>query len=642
MQVKLHKYLFAGTRNIHDLFFERAQKLGFLEFISVLGAKPHLFPEDVQKAKSALKILSKHAKGKQEDETPGHISEIVDQVLAIREKLDLSLEKRRFLQLEMIRVKPFGSFSLDQIHAIEEEGNRYIQFFMIPHDRLPADLTPEELIYLDRVDNIDYFLSVGTEKFFHEGFTEVHIERSYDDLLCEFEALDVEIKEMERIEISLCAYGKMMEEYIFTRMNAINLNFAKEDVDYFVEDKLFMIQAWIPEDRIKDLDELTNGLSIISQKVAIEKEDQPPTYLKNSGFSAMGEDLVYVYDTPATSDKDPSSWVIWFFALFFGMIIADAGYGCLFFSAALFAWFKFGKTFTGIKRRMLKLFTLISLSTIIWGVLIASYFSIQMKPGSFLNKISLPYSLALKKVEFHHQNETELYKEWVEDYPEIENVDPAAQILDQGVKMKGDKKVYELMSSLYDSIFLEISIIIGIIHLSLSFIRNLYRSWFGIGWIMTLIGGYLFFPKILSGHSMAVFTGLIEEQYSHLLGEYLLIGGLILAAVLQMIQQRSVFSIIGTFFKVIEVFADVLSYLRLYALGLASVVLAGTFNDLGPEIGGAVFGPIIILLGHIVNITLGTMAGVIHGLRLNFLEWYHHCYEGGGNKFSPLRLLKRE
>ncbi len=642
MQVKLHKYLFAGTRNIHDLFFERAQKLGFLEFISVMGGKPHLFPEDVQKAKSALKILSKHAKGKQEEEAPGHISEIIDQVLATRDKLDLAIEKSRLLQLEMMRVKPFGSFSLDQIHAIEDEGNRYIQFFMMRHDRLPAELIPEELIHIDRVDNIDYFICIGTEKFFHEGITEVHMERSYDDLLVEWETLYSEIKEMEHIEISLCSYGKMMEEYIFTRMNAINLNFAKEDVDYFVEDKLFMIQAWIPEYRIKELDELTKGLAIISQKVAIEKDDQPPTYLKNSGFSAMGEDLVYVYDTPATSDKDPSGWVIWFFALFFGMIIADAGYGCIFFAAALFGWFKFGKSFTGIKRRMLKIFTLISISTIIWGVLIASYFSIQMKPGSFLNKISLPYQLALKKVEFHHQNSTELYKEWVQDYPAIENVDLPADILDKGIKVKGDKNVYELMGSLYDSIFLEISIIIGIIHLSVSFIRNLYRSWFGFGWIMTLIGGYLFFPKVLSGHSMAVFTGLIEEQYSHLLGEYLLYGGLVLAVILQMIQQRSFFSIIGTFFKVIEVFADVLSYLRLYALGLASVVLAGTFNDLGPEIGGVVFGPIIILVGHIVNITLGTMAGVIHGLRLNFLEWYHHCYEGGGNKFSPLRLLKRE
>jgi V/A-type H+-transporting ATPase subunit I len=54
---------------------------------------------------------------------------------------------------------------------------------------------------------------------------------------------------------------------------------------------------------------------------------------------------------------------------------------------------------------------------------------------------------------------------------------------------------------------------------------------------------------------------------------------------------------------------------------------------------GLFFGALIIALGHVTNITLGIMGGVIHGLRLNFLEWYHHCFEGGGKKFNPLKLF---
>ena len=151
----------------------------------------------------------------------------------------------------------------------------------------------------------------------------------------------------------------------------------------------------------------------------------------------------------------------------------------------------------------------------------------------------------------------------------------------------------------------------------------------------------MFFPKVLEGTSMLVYTGLMSRDYSIMLGEYMLYGGLIMAIVIAIIQERSI-SGLAAIFKAIEVFSDALSYLRLYALGLASMVLAGTFNEIGPDIGGPIFGPVIILLGHIVNISLGVMAGVIHGLRLNFLEWYHHCYDGGGKKFSPLRLLKRE
>ncbi|MCH9617333.1 MAG: hypothetical protein SP4CHLAM5_07420 [Chlamydiia bacterium] len=641
MQVKIEKYLFAGTKNNHDRFFEKAQALGMMEFISVTGKKPHLFPEDVQKAKDALKILSIHAKGKQENDAPVPILDIISEVVSTKEKLEILYEKKRSLKVERIRVKPFGSFSMEEIHAIEEEGRRHIQFFMIKHDRIPTSKVPGELVYIGHELDIDYYIYIGKEKFSHKAFTQVHIERSIDAVNEEMDSTAKEISSLQRLELENCRYIHLMQEYVFARMNSINLNFAKEDVDYFIEDKLFVIEAWIPLTKKKKLEELLDGLAIISEKVAIEKDDQPPTYLKNSGFSRMGEDLVYVYDTPAIDDKDPSAWVLWFFALFFGMIVSDAGYGFLFLALALFLWKKSGKGLKGAKRRMLKILTLISCSTIIWGVMVASYFSIQLKPNDFLNKISLPYNLALEKVEFHRKAGTDMYKDWVKDYPAIEDVDVPAEILSKGTKVKAGNLVYDLMGDIYDSIFLEISLIIGIIHLTLSFLRNMYRSWSGIGWIFTLFGGYLFFPKMLQGYSMLVYTGVISADLSFVIGEQMLYGGFSLAILLSIIQARSL-SGIASLFKAIEVFSDVLSYLRLYALGLASMVLAGTFNEIGPAIGGPMFGWLIILLGHIVNITLGVMAGVIHGLRLNFLEWYHHCYEGGGKKFSPLRLLKSE
>jgi len=641
VQVKIEKFLFAGTKNSIDRFFDKAQKMGFIQFISVTGKKPHLFPKEVQRAKDAIKILSTHAKGKQDDEAPVPIAQVINEVITTSEKLEVAREQKRLLRMELKRLAPLGSFSIDQIHAIEEEGHKSIQFFMMRHDRIPASEVPKELIFLTRENNIDYFMYVGDEKFDHEAITEMEVERSRDAVQEELTTLQEDIKEWEALELDNCKYIKLMEEYIFRRMNSINLNFAKDDVDLFVEDKLFMIEAWVRKDQTEKVRQLTDDLAIISEKVAIEKDDRPPTHLKNKRFAKMGEDLVYVYDTPDIQDKDPSSWVLWFFALFFGMIISDAGYGMLFLAGAIFGWIKYGKTVKGMGRRMLKTLTLISCSTIIWGVMVASYFSIKFEPNDFLNRISLPYNLALKKVEYHHNHDTPLYKEWVKDYPNIADVDRPEVIIEKATKKKGNHIVYDLMDTTYDGIFLELSLLVGIFHLCTSFARNLYRSWSGFGWILALLGGYLYFPKILNAYSMAVYTGLMTRDYSIQLGEYMLYGGLISAVVLAIIQERSIAGI-GVIVKAIEVFADTLSYLRLYALGLASMVLAGTFNEIGPAIGGPVFGPIIILLGHIVNISLGVMAGVIHGLRLNFLEWYHHCYEGGGKKFSPLRLLKRE
>ena len=91
--------------------------------------------------------------------------------------------------------------------------------------------------------------------------------------------------------------------------------------------------------------------------------------------------------------------------------------------------------------------------------------------------------------------------------------------------------------------------------------------------------------------------------------------------------------------NLVTVFADVLSYLRLYALSLAGAIMAETFNTEGAGL-GLFIGFIIILIGHSVNIGLSFMGGVIHGLRLNFLEWYHFCFYGGGRLFKPLSKLR--
>ena len=90
---------------------------------------------------------------------------------------------------------------------------------------------------------------------------------------------------------------------------------------------------------------------------------------------------------------------------------------------------------------------------------------------------------------------------------------------------------------------------------------------------------------------------------------------------------------------VIEVFADVLSYLRLYALALAGSIMANTFNSFSSKM-PFIFGILVLIIGHTLNIVLSVMGGVIHGLRLNFLEWYHYSFEGEGKKHRPLALLQ--
>jgi V/A-type H+-transporting ATPase subunit I len=93
---------------------------------------------------------------------------------------------------------------------------------------------------------------------------------------------------------------------------------------------------------------------------------------------------------------------------------------------------------------------------------------------------------------------------------------------------------------------------------------------------------------------------------------------------------------------VTRVFGDVLSYLRLFALGLASASLALTFNDLARQAGqvqglGLLFAILILFVGHLLNLLLALMSGVVHGLRLNYIEFYNWALSGEGYAFKPFR-----
>lgn len=116
-------------------------------------------------------------------------------------------------------------------------------------------------------------------------------------------------------------------------------------------------------------------------------------------------------------------------------------------------------------------------------------------------------------------------------------------------------------------------------------------------------------------------------------------GGAIIAVIIALFKHKWFGLLEATF--VIQIFGDVLSYLRLYALGLSGSLLTSTMNEMAAS-APLVLGIVILLCGHAVNLVLSIMGGVIHGLRLNFLEWYHYSFEGGGKMFNPLKKIDVE
>ena len=637
MIINVKKYLFIGVQEDLDLFFIRAQEKGFIEFLSEKERRALDYPEQLQNVITALKVLSK-----QPLEKPAELTKDLDPeklaftVVENKNWLDKLLEEKRMLKAEITRIEPLGDFSLPEIRELENQANRHIQFFCVKESKLKKSPPPDELIYLNSEYDMEYFMSISPKVESFPGMIEMHFEKSLHELKRQLEHVTTTIKKCEKELKENTAYIDFLKDHLALKLNQYNLVFASEEVSNHLNDALFAVEGWIPKNRLQGLFPLLEGLGIHTEEVAIEKGERVPTYMENKSYGKVGEDLVHIYDTPATNDKDPSTWVFWAFAIFFAMIVSDAGYGLIFLAISLFLRKKFSHVQPSIKR-FFRLFTVLSFSCIIWGVLSNAYFGIELAPKNPLNKVSIIHYLAMKKANYHVAHQDETYKEIIVKFPHLKGITDGEEFLQEATVEKGGFTRYIVLDDFRDSIFMEIALLVGVLHISLSLLRRLRRHWGGFGWIFAIVGGYLFFPKVLDSTSVIHFMHFIPKHTGYEIGQQLLWGGIALAVILALIQNKWAGFIELT--KPIELFADVLSYLRIYALGLAAMILANTFNEMGMNLGFAA-GFFVILLGHAINIVVGIMGGTIHGLRLNFIEWYHHSFEGGGKMFRPLKLLK--
>jgi V/A-type H+-transporting ATPase subunit I len=326
-------------------------------------------------------------------------------------------------------------------------------------------------------------------------------------------------------------------------------------------------------------------------RAALDRREAPPTLLSNPEPLGAGEDLVHFYQMPAYASFDPSRVLFFSFALFFAMILSDAGYAALLGLGLLVFWRKLGTSTAG--RRFRVLGSTIAAASCAWGVAVGSYFGFAPAPGS------LPAQL---------------------------------QVL--------DLNDFETM--------MRLSVAVGVFHVVLANLVRAGNLWprlqalAPLGWILVAVSGFTLWlavsapaPALLAqaagyggiGLGLALVFFATSARPITGLGSVLLRG---LDGLLALTQ-------------VTKIFGDTLSYLRLFALGLASASLALTFNDLARQVGAQVPGlglllqVLLLLIGHGLNMALGLVSGVVHGLRLNYIEFYNWALSGEGYPFRPFK-----
>ncbi|MEL7431189.1 MAG: V-type ATP synthase subunit I [Chlamydiota bacterium] len=645
MIIPTEKYLIIGHNHELDPFFVAAQEQGCFEFIDPSRSK-EVLSEEALSLHRALKILQDHKYDASPKKSAAKVSPQKAAATICQAHADYLtlLEEKKQLEMEVERIKVFGDFDQDAVAFIEKSTHRFLQFYSLKSSKRETN-PPKGLIYVGTEGSLDYFVAFHKEKTAYPGYIEMKIEQPLGLVLCDVKDTSQKIAENERILREYGCYFAPMQEALREKLNEDRLNNAKNFTKNLKKqlpsdapfDQLFSIEAYVPKNKVSTLQNLLKGRSLYAEKVDLDPDEALPTYMENSGLGKVGEDLVHLYDTPALEDPDPSTWVFWSFAFFYAVIVADAGYGFIYFLLALYLQRRF-PDWKGLKKRVKTLLFTISIFAMGWGVLTGSYFGIDLHPDNPLRKISLTQYLSEKKAAYHMQANDPVYQDWVRQYPAAKQAKTGGEFLRSVKNTVGGKTVFKAFNEFSSSILIELSLVIGVLHLLASFFRSWKANPSGLGWAFATLGGYLYFPKFLYAASLVNFLLLVPLEGGRFLGQVLLYSGIAFALIAALIQHRAkgIFEIANA----IQVFADVLSYLRLYALGLAGMILADTFNQMGMEFGPFI-GFFIILIGHGVNISLGIQGGIIHGLRLNFLEWYHYSFTGGGKNFNPLRLLEK-
>ncbi len=399
------------------------------------------------------------------------------------------------------------------------------------------------------------------------------LESRIADIEIELAAIKAEIAELVPHKTVLDDFRAGIEK----KLELNNVLYGMADEGQFA-----YLQGFCPEDKVSDVEAASDrhGWGVI-----IDDPDDPsevPTLLRNKQPSSWLEPLLKFMGTlPGYHEMDVSFVFLAFFSVFYAMIIGDAGYGLIFLGATIFFRIKMKNA----PAAPFFLFGLLSVTTLIWGFITGTWFG----------------SKAIAELPF-------LQPFIIENMYSFNESEAATMFMKQFVFILGATQL-----------------IIGRL-LAMSRKLKQPQALAEFGWILVTIFMY-FLAQML-----------VNEQPMPNWPPYLLVAGMVLVLVFTDFQKNLLKaiggSLITTVLDTISRFSDVVSYIRLYAVGIASVTVAASFN----EMAGGFAAPLVLIFGHSLNIILGLMSVLVHGVRLNMLEFSGALgQEWSGKEYKPFK-----
>ena len=495
-------------------------------------------------------------------------------------------------QKEVNKMAIWGDFSAERIAQLKEAG------YTLRYFTCPKKLFQEEwgIVVAEQGATV-YFVQVNNTDEAPENCQEQYLnEKSAADLQKDVEGLNgllvaqnarIELWAKENIPALENELNELQQQIDWKR---ITLNTASE-----ADGSLKVLEGFCPIDQVAALDAMLQKQEVYYQAEDPTAEDNTPIKLRNNKFTQLFESLTGMYGWPNYGEFDPTPILAPFFLLFFAMCMGDCGYGILLIIIGLLIAKK--KLNIAMFEGLGPIITVLGVGTTVVGFFLGTFMGIDLYNA-----------------------------EWV----------PQAL---KNVMIKGNVMGYDIQMVL--------ALCIGVFHICLAMVVKAicYTKQFGFkeniatwGWLLLIVGGLI--VAILG------LTVLPENVFKWAL---IAVGAVsALAIYIFNTPGRNPLINIGaglwdTYNMATGILGDVLSYIRLYALGLAGGMLGAAFNNLGSMVLGdnvITWLPfaLIVIFGHALNLAMSALGAFVHPLRLTFVEYFKNSgYEGKGTLYQPFK-----
>ena len=586
------KYSFILLNGEQEGLLERLQEIGLVDItrsVKPVDGQSAAMLADVERRQGFIQTLDKleFPEGLQAVPVEGNLVEATGAAL---HRLDELQEGLSAAEKEAAACKPWGEFSPETLQKLSDAGFP-VQFHVTPAKSFKSEWADQYAVQIVKeADGKVWYVVAGPDGLPDRVRAP---QRSYERVSQNIEDIKADIDREKAVLLTAKARQGEFEAGSREKLAELDLYLAAQAAVPAAENTIVTLVGYAPTENEESVTEAIEKTGVFFLKEAAKVNDNPPISFRNNKFVRMFEVLTDMYGRPAYDGFDPTPFISVFFLLFFALCMGDAGYGLVLILIGLLL-----KKVDSFKS-LAPLVVTLGIGTAVVGFFLHTFFSIDISQWKVFEPI-------------------------------------------KGVFLPDEIAGY--------AGGMVLALVVGVVHLCLAMVVkaiqavkvNGFAASLGtLGWTLLIVGGVIVGALALAGVLNAQLTKWI-----------IIVIGVVSAIGIFPLNNpdRNKLANVGlglwdTYNTATGLLGDVLSYLRLYALGLAGGMLGMAFNDMGKMVLGDghswyLWIPFILLVvvGHTLNIAMCALGAFVHPLRLNFLEFFKNSgYEAEGRNYNPLK-----